>query len=245
MRRAIGFAFLLLLGCATSNPSTETRQDVVAEEAAIRSLDEQERTAVLNRDASALERLWADSFTVNAPSGQVASGKSQVMALLRQGLIHYSTFDRQVEAVRIDGDVAIVMGRRDGPADRRGAAGGADGAAPVHEHLEGGRRDVAPDRAPCQRGSAPLTRRPHARRVSPHPRMAASPRAPSSDSTQRRHHEHGDRSRSPRLPHGDTVSDRARRDGRSGVLREGIRCHRVDALSGSRRKDRTRRDQDR
>jgi hypothetical protein len=64
----------------------------------------------LKQDLSALERLWADQFTVNAPSNQVVIGKREVLALVQRGVIHYSSFERRVELVRLDGEIAIVMG---------------------------------------------------------------------------------------------------------------------------------------
>jgi ketosteroid isomerase-like protein len=37
-------------------------------------------------------------------------GRQAVLDIVARGGMHYSVFDRKVEAVRIDGDVAIVMG---------------------------------------------------------------------------------------------------------------------------------------
>lgn len=99
---------LLFLGCVSSDMATQAQ--VSAEEETIRSLDDQERTALLNRDISALERLWSDQLTVNAPTNQVVIGKSAVLALVKRGLVHYSSFERKTELVRVDGDVAVVMG---------------------------------------------------------------------------------------------------------------------------------------
>lgn len=39
------------------------------------SLDDLERVAALQRDVAALEHLWSDRFTVNAPNSQVVVGK--------------------------------------------------------------------------------------------------------------------------------------------------------------------------
>jgi hypothetical protein len=43
----------------------------MSDEELVRSLDDQERVAALTRDVAALERLWSDQFTVNAPNNQV------------------------------------------------------------------------------------------------------------------------------------------------------------------------------
>jgi hypothetical protein len=79
---------LLFLGCVSSDMATQAQ--VSAEGETIRSLDDQERTALLNRDIAGLERLWSDQLTVNAPTNQVVVGKSAVLALVKRGLIHYS-----------------------------------------------------------------------------------------------------------------------------------------------------------
>lgn len=79
-------------------------------ESTIRALEEQERVAVLNEDVAALERLWSDRLMVNNPQNAVSPDRATVLDLVRRGLIRYSRFDRRIEAVRIQGDIAIVMG---------------------------------------------------------------------------------------------------------------------------------------
>lgn len=98
---------LLLLGCATARLAN---QPDTTDEATIRLLEEQERVAVLNRDTAALVQLWSEQLIVNAPSNQVSSDRSVVLNLMRQGLIHYSLFERRIERLRIDDDIAFVMG---------------------------------------------------------------------------------------------------------------------------------------
>lgn len=81
-----------------------------SDEATVQSLDEQERAAILNRDRAALERLWSDQFTVNSPRNRVVMGRDAVLALIDQGVIHYSSFERKTEFLRVEGDLGIVMG---------------------------------------------------------------------------------------------------------------------------------------
>ncbi len=91
----------LSLACAQSG----------SDEAAVRSADDQERIAALNRDTVALGRLWSDECAVNAPNSKVAIGKRAVRdAFVRSGIINFSSFERQSEFVRVDGDFAIIMG---------------------------------------------------------------------------------------------------------------------------------------
>jgi ketosteroid isomerase-like protein len=75
-------------------------QDRPSDEQHVRSLDDQERVAALKRDLPALERLWSDQFTVNAPNNQVVVGKRAVL----------DTFERQIEFIRADGNFVIIMG---------------------------------------------------------------------------------------------------------------------------------------
>jgi len=111
MKKRIAFPLvLLLLGFTGSDTATQAQGRVSTDEGTIRSLDDQERAAVLNQDLSTLERLWSDQFTVNAPSNQVVVGKRNVLALVQRGQIRYSSFERKIEFIRVDGDIAIVMG---------------------------------------------------------------------------------------------------------------------------------------
>jgi hypothetical protein len=88
----------------------ETHDKAEADEQAIRFLEEQERMGVLNQDFHALEQIWSEHFMVNSPRNQVAPNRSVVLDIFRQGLAHYTSFERSIEYIRIDGDIAIVMG---------------------------------------------------------------------------------------------------------------------------------------
>jgi ketosteroid isomerase-like protein len=86
-------------------------QDRNSDEELVRSLDDQERVAALKRDVSALERLWSEQFTVNAPNNQVVVGKRAVLdTFVGAGVINFSTFERQIEFIRVDGGFVIIMG---------------------------------------------------------------------------------------------------------------------------------------
>lgn len=86
-------------------------QATASSEQVVRALDDQERVAALKRDVPALERLWSDQFTVNAPNNQVVVGKRAVLEIfVRSGVINFSSFERTIEFVRADGDYVIIMG---------------------------------------------------------------------------------------------------------------------------------------
>lgn len=101
---------VLFFGCVpTPSPVLDAGSQAAIEQT-VRQLDDRERVAVLNRDKAAVDLLWSDRFTVNAPNNQVAVGKSAVMALFDQGFIDYTQFDRSIESVRVDGDAVVIMG---------------------------------------------------------------------------------------------------------------------------------------
>lgn len=80
-------------------------------EAEVRSVDEQECAAALERNVAALERLWSEDFAVNAPNNQVVVGKRAVLdAFVASGVINFSRFDRDIEFMRIEGRYGIIMG---------------------------------------------------------------------------------------------------------------------------------------
>jgi ketosteroid isomerase-like protein len=76
----------------------------------IRRLDDEARAAVLRGDAAALEDLIAENYLVNNPLGQVLE-KRQLLDAIRSGRIRHASYERQIEALRVHGDTAVVMGR--------------------------------------------------------------------------------------------------------------------------------------
>ena len=76
----------------------------------IRRLDAAEAQGLLNKDVAALEKLWAEDFTVNNPRNGITHGRKEVVALIRNGVIDYSSFVREVETMLFHGDTVISMG---------------------------------------------------------------------------------------------------------------------------------------
>jgi len=107
-RLALSVLSMLLLGCSTAGPATPAPGG--DDEAAIRRLEEEERLGVLRRDLSVLQRVWSERLVVNTPSNQISSDREVVLDLMRRGLIDYARFERRIERLRIDGDIAFVMG---------------------------------------------------------------------------------------------------------------------------------------
>lgn len=81
-------------------------QEQSSAEATVRSLDDEERIAALKRDTIALERLWSDQFVVNGPNNKVVADKRALL----NALVPRSSYVRQIEFIRVDGDFAFIMG---------------------------------------------------------------------------------------------------------------------------------------
>lgn len=82
--------------------------DAVEQE--ISRLDAAEAAGLLRKDVAALEKLWAEDFTVNNPRNGITDGREAVVALIRNGVIDYASFVRKVETMLFHGDTVITMG---------------------------------------------------------------------------------------------------------------------------------------
>ena len=76
----------------------------------IRKLDRAEADAIQRRDFAALNKLLAEDFTVNSPRNEIVKGREGVFALIRGGVVNYSSFVREPEAVLVYENTVVVMG---------------------------------------------------------------------------------------------------------------------------------------
>ena len=76
----------------------------------IRELDQAAAKAVLKRDDAGIDRYFALDSITNNPRGGLTVGNEGVKALFRSGVINYASFDRNIESVKVRGNVAVVMG---------------------------------------------------------------------------------------------------------------------------------------
>jgi ketosteroid isomerase-like protein len=107
LRSWAAFVALFLFGAGVAPSAEDPRPDDVV----VRALDDEERQAALKRDIRALERLWSEQFTVNAPNNRVVIGKRAVLdEFVTGGVVRFSLFERRVEFIRVDADYAFVMG---------------------------------------------------------------------------------------------------------------------------------------
>ena len=84
------------------------RKDALGQE--IRKLDLAEADAVLRSDLTALDKIWAEDFTVNNPGNEISKGRAEVVKLVRAGIIKYSSFVREIETILFHGNTVVVMG---------------------------------------------------------------------------------------------------------------------------------------
>ena len=97
---------LLILPLLVGLDGVGLAQGQSRDEAMVRSLDDQERIAALKKDTKALERLWSDQFVGNQPNNKVVADKRALM----DALVPRSSYVRQIEFFRVDGDFAFIMG---------------------------------------------------------------------------------------------------------------------------------------
>ena len=73
-------------------------------------LEERERLAVLAGDADAIESFWSPELLVNGPHNRLLVGIGATLDMVRKGIIDFERFDRSVERVEIEPDIAVSMG---------------------------------------------------------------------------------------------------------------------------------------
>jgi uncharacterized protein (TIGR02246 family) len=94
---------LAALGATAAN----TASDAVEDE--IRRLSAEEVNAFLKNDRAAMAHLWSDDFVVTNPLNKFVT-KQQVLEMVDSGFLVIPTFDRQIEYLRVYGDIVIVAG---------------------------------------------------------------------------------------------------------------------------------------
>ena len=105
---SVGLLFAQIAGSSLADPSATLSPAV---EAKIRSLEDEEHHAVLATDVPTLERLWSTDIIVNNPQSRITPNREALLERVREGKIHYSSFERRIEAMRASGDdLVIVMG---------------------------------------------------------------------------------------------------------------------------------------
>lgn len=100
--------FLTSCVCLVCIANVAFAQD--AREAEIRQRENLERESVLKGDSAALfNKIWSPNMVVNTPANIVGTVEG-TKAHLRAGDLNYLSFERNIEKITFDDNVAIVMG---------------------------------------------------------------------------------------------------------------------------------------
>ena len=106
MKKVIALATFMTV--AALLVSGQTNRDRRVEEE-IRRLNTQEVEALLRNDVAALRRLWSNDFVVTNPFNRLIN-KQQVIGMTESGNLAFTSYDRQIEYIRIYRDTAVVAG---------------------------------------------------------------------------------------------------------------------------------------
>ena len=109
LRLLLSLVCLLYLGFAAHSDASGQTADRKAEDE-IRQLSAAEVEAFLKRDTATMARLWSDDFVVTNPLNLFV-GKKQVIGMVDSGVLVITSFDRQVDYLKVYGDTAIMAGR--------------------------------------------------------------------------------------------------------------------------------------
>ena len=107
--KLILLAAVVTFGVPSLVSGQSSKQSSALEEE-ISRLDVAEAEGLLHKNVAALEKLWAEDFTVNNPRNTISHGRKEVLALIGNGIIDYSSFVREVETMLFHGDTVISMG---------------------------------------------------------------------------------------------------------------------------------------
>ena len=79
-------------------------------EAEIRAMEKMEREAVMRGDSTVLfDKIWSSNMIVNTPANVVGTVEG-TKAHFRSGDLNYLSFERNIEKIAFNDNVAIVMG---------------------------------------------------------------------------------------------------------------------------------------
>lgn len=101
---------MLIVAIFIAVPGIFAQVDTATLRAEIRILDLAHADAIFNGDAAALDSLMDDDITVNHPTNRIVKEKKELLDLIRQGVIRYSSFERYPETFLFYKDMVVVMG---------------------------------------------------------------------------------------------------------------------------------------
>lgn len=106
MKKVIILALLIAVAALVALGQSGKARSIEEE---IRQLNAQEVEALLRNDVATLKRLWSEDFVVTNPFNKFIN-KQQVVGMTESGTLAFTSYDRQVEYVRVYGGTAVVAG---------------------------------------------------------------------------------------------------------------------------------------
>jgi ketosteroid isomerase-like protein len=89
----------------------QTAADSSILRAEIEKLDLAHAQAIFKGDSTALDSLMDDDVTVNHPTNRIVKEKKELLSLIGQGVIRYTSFERFPQEFLFFKDMVVVMGR--------------------------------------------------------------------------------------------------------------------------------------
>ncbi len=94
---------LLAAAQATSGANGKNAEEQV------RRLNREEVQAFLDKDPNTMRRLWSPDLVVTNPLNKFVTGQ-QVLGMMESGFLVITSYDRQIEYLKVYGDAVIVAG---------------------------------------------------------------------------------------------------------------------------------------
>jgi ketosteroid isomerase-like protein len=111
MKQIIYAAILTVILLSFGRQQSVAQGADAAAEQEVRQAIKKYREALLQRDAAALEQIWADDYTFTNGAGEMVS-KAQRLANLKSGATSLDSISQEEEMkVRVHGNVAVATGR--------------------------------------------------------------------------------------------------------------------------------------
>jgi ketosteroid isomerase-like protein len=111
MKHVIYAAILTVILLSFGRQQSVAQGADAAAEQEVRQTIKKYREALLQRDAAALEQIWADDYTFTNGAGETHS-KAQRLANLKSGATSLDSITQEEEMkVRVHGNVAVATGR--------------------------------------------------------------------------------------------------------------------------------------
>jgi hypothetical protein len=101
------FAAFAPMFASAQTPGGVNGDDQRAQE--VRRLNAEEVNAFLSQDPKTMERLWSGDLVVTNPLNKLVT-KKQVLGMMQSGFLIITSYDRQIEYLRVYGDTVIVAG---------------------------------------------------------------------------------------------------------------------------------------